>query len=66
MPILSDASVGDPVNIGGDEIDGLAVALDLSKVTGEMTAEAQVGDNTITGRNNPVQVVGPGGAGSVG
>jgi hypothetical protein len=33
----------------GDEIDRLTVAFGLSKVACEMTVEAQVRDNTVTG-----------------
>jgi hypothetical protein len=29
VPILSDVSIGNAINVGGDEIDRLALALDL-------------------------------------
>ena len=49
MPILSDVSVDDPVNIGGDKIDLPTVALGLSKVACEMTLETEVRDNAVAG-----------------
>jgi hypothetical protein len=39
VPILSDASIGDAVNVGGDEIDRLALALDFPEASCEVTAE---------------------------
>ncbi len=39
MPILSDAPVSDPIDIGSDEIDRLALASDLPKGARKMTAE---------------------------
>src|SRR5260370_2479206 len=52
VPVLSDTSVGDPVNVGGDEIDRLAAASGLSKLPCEMTAEAEVCDNAVTGHDH--------------
>jgi hypothetical protein len=52
VPIFNDASVGNPANIGGDEIDRLTLALDLPEASGEVTAETQVRDDTIAGRNH--------------
>ena len=49
MPILSDASSGDAVNVGGDEIDRLALALALPDASREVTAKAEMRDDTITG-----------------
>jgi hypothetical protein len=49
VPILSDSSVGDAVNVGGDEIDCLALPSDLPEAAGEVTSETQVRDDTITG-----------------
>src|SRR5438270_13385566 len=45
-------AVGYSVNIGRDEIDRLAMALDLPEASREMTAEAQVRDDTITGHDH--------------
>ena len=46
---LSDASSGDAINVGGDEIDRLALALDLPDASREVTAKAEMRDDTITG-----------------
>ncbi len=39
MPILSNASISNAVNVGGDEIVRLALALDLPEASCEVTAE---------------------------
>jgi hypothetical protein len=46
VPILSDASAGHAINVGGDEIDRLT--LDLPEASREVTTEAQMRDDTIT------------------
>ena len=52
MPILGDASIGDAVDVGGNEIDRLALALDLLEEPCEVTTETQVRDDTITGNDH--------------
>jgi hypothetical protein len=52
VPILSDASIGDAVNVGGDEVDRLALALHLPEASCEVTVETQVRDDTITGHDH--------------
>jgi len=52
VPILGDASIGDAVNVSGDEIDRLALALNLPEASGEVAAETQVRDDTITGHDH--------------
>ena len=52
MPILGDASIGDAVDVGGNEIDRLALALDLLEAPCEVTTETQVRDDTITGNDH--------------
>src|SRR6266478_6445211 len=52
MPILGDASIGNAVNVGGDEIDRLASALNLPEASCEVTVETQVRDDTITGHDH--------------
>jgi hypothetical protein len=52
VPILSDPSIGDAVNVGGDEIDRLSFALDLPEAACEVTVEAQVRDDTILGHDH--------------
>jgi hypothetical protein len=52
VPILSDASISDPVNIGGYEIYRLALASDLPETSCKVTAETQVRDDTITGHDH--------------
>jgi len=49
VPILSDASVGDAVDVSSDEIDCLTLTLDLLRASREVTAKPQVRDDTITG-----------------
>ena len=49
VPILSDASIDDVVDVSGDEIDRLSLTLDLPKASREVTAKPQVRDDTITG-----------------
>ncbi len=49
MPILSDASIGDAVDVGGDEIDRLTLTLELPEVSREVTAETQVRDDPVIG-----------------
>jgi len=45
VPVLSDAPIGNAINVGGDEIDRLALALDLPQASCEVTVETQVRDD---------------------
>src|SRR5580692_10783597 len=58
MPIFSDVSVHYSVNIDCNKIDLLTVALGLSKVACEMTVEAEVRDNAVTGDDHLLNLAG--------
>jgi hypothetical protein len=46
---MTDASIGNAVNVGGDEIDRSSFALDLPEASCEVTVETPVRDDTIIG-----------------
>src|SRR5882724_6729010 len=52
VPMLSDASIGDAINVGGDEIDRLALALELPEAPRKAPAETQMCDDTISGHDH--------------
>src|SRR2546428_12554160 len=52
VPVVGDAPVGDAVDVGGDEIDRLALALGLLEAAGEVATKVQVHDDAITGPDN--------------
>src|SRR2546426_106143 len=52
VPVVGDAPVGDAVDVGGDEIDRLALALGLLEAAGEVATKVQVHDDAITGHDN--------------
>jgi hypothetical protein len=52
VPILSDPSIGEAINVGCDEIDRLALALDLPEAACKVPAETQMCDDTISGHDH--------------
>lgn len=47
MPIFDDTAVGDPINIGGDKIDRLALTLCLLEPAGEVPAKMEMSYHAV-------------------
>jgi DNA-binding transcriptional LysR family regulator len=51
MPVLGDAAIGDPVDIGADEVDCLSLPLGVLEAAREVPVKTQVHDDPVRGRD---------------